>query len=60
MTERLLARQDYHFTWPDITNPKAGEMQAVATQYDLPEALVLDCLEPNHLPKFESTNGCTL
>ena len=57
MTEQLIAQQDCHFTWLDITNPEAGELQAVAAQYDLPEALVLDCLEPNHLPKFESTNG---
>ena len=57
MTEQLLARQDCHFTWLDITNPEAGELQAVAAQYDLPETLVRDCLEPNHLPKFEATHG---
>ncbi|MBJ6142815.1 CorA family divalent cation transporter [Hymenobacter sp. BT559] len=57
MTEQLLAQQDCPFTWLDITNPEAGELQAVAAQYNLPEALVRDCLEPNHLPKFEATSG---
>jgi magnesium transporter len=57
MTDQLIAQQDCPFTWLDITSPEAGELQAVATQYNLPEALVRDCLEPNHLPKFEATNG---
>jgi magnesium transporter len=57
MTEQLIAQQDCPFTWLDITSPEAGELQAVATQYNLPEALVRDCLEPNHLPKFEATHG---
>lgn len=57
MTEQLLTRQDGPFTWLDITNPEVGELQAVAAQHNLPEALVRDCLEPNHLPKFEATPG---
>ncbi|WP_310394200.1 CorA family divalent cation transporter [Hymenobacter sp.] len=57
MTEQLLARQDCHFTWLDITNPEADELQGVAAQYNLPDALVRDCLEPTHLPKFEAVNG---
>ena len=42
MTEQLLAQQDCPFTWLDITNPEAGKPQAVATQYNLPDALVRD------------------
>ncbi|TGE19691.1 magnesium transporter CorA family protein [Hymenobacter elongatus] len=57
MTEDLLTRQECHFAWLDITNPSAAELQAVAEQYDLPDSLVRDCLEPTHLPKFETTNG---
>jgi len=44
-----LARQAGPFTWLDITNPEADELQAVATQYNLPDALVRDCLEA-HVP----------
>ncbi|MET4107420.1 CorA family divalent cation transporter [Hymenobacter sp. UYP22] len=57
MTEQLLTQQETHFTWLDITNPSAAELEAVAAQYSLPDALVRDCLEPTHLPKFEATNG---
>ena len=57
MTQQLLTQQEAHFTWLDITNPSAAELQAVAEQYSLPDALVRDCLEPTHLPKFEATNG---
>ncbi|UOQ73624.1 CorA family divalent cation transporter [Hymenobacter cellulosilyticus] len=57
MTEDLLTKQECHFAWLDITNPSAAELRAVAEQYDLPDSLVRDCLEPTHLPKFETTNG---
>jgi len=57
MTEKLLTQQDCHFAWLDLTSPSAAELQAVAEQYDLPDSLVRDCLEPTHLPKFEATNG---
>ncbi|UOQ54402.1 magnesium transporter CorA family protein [Hymenobacter cellulosivorans] len=57
MTEDLLTRQDCHFGWLDLTGPTVAELQAVAAQYDLPDSLVIDCLEPTHLPKFEATHG---
>ena len=40
MTQQLLAPQDSPFAWLDITNPEAGELQALAAQYELPDALV--------------------
>ncbi|QIL76714.1 MULTISPECIES: CorA family divalent cation transporter [Hymenobacter] len=57
MTEHLLTQQESLFAWLDITNPAVAELQAVAEQYQLPDSLVRDCLEPTHLPKFEATNG---
>jgi magnesium transporter len=57
MTEQLITRQEAHFDWLDLTNPSATELQTVAERYGLPDSLVRDCLEPNHLPKFEATNG---
>ncbi|GAB2695182.1 hypothetical protein GCM10011495_09170 [Hymenobacter frigidus] len=44
-----MARQAGPFTWLDIANPKVGELQAAATQYNLPDALVRDYLEA-HVP----------
>lgn len=57
MTQDLLTRQESQFGWLDITNPSPSELQAVAAQYELPDSLVRDCLEPTHLPKFEASNG---
>jgi len=41
------------FEWLDIHNPADKELQEVARKYKLHEALVRDCLQPDHLPKFE-------
>lgn len=42
------------FTWLDMTNPTPDELNAVAGQYGLYYTVVKDCLEPDHLPKFEA------
>ncbi|MBC8052677.1 MAG: magnesium transporter CorA [Sphingobacteriaceae bacterium] len=42
------------FKWIDITNPEKGEIQKVAQEYGLHEALLNDCLQPDHLPKYET------
>jgi magnesium transporter len=41
------------FTWLDITNPTIEELTEVSKQYALNNHNLLDCLEPDHLPKFE-------
>jgi magnesium transporter len=40
-------------TWIDVTAHSSDDLQAIASRYDLPDAAVLDCLEPEHFPKFE-------
>jgi len=57
MTDTLLTQEESQFVWLDITSPSVAELQAVAEQYDLPDSLVRDCLEPTHLPKFETNHG---
>jgi magnesium transporter len=57
MTKTFLAKQDCRFAWLDLINPTPAELEAVAQQYQLPDALVRDCMEPNHLPKFEANQG---
>jgi magnesium transporter len=42
------------FEWVSLINPTIREMAQVAVQYDLNSASVHDCLEPEHLPKFEN------
>lgn len=43
----------YPFTWIDITQPSLEELNLIAREYNLHEYTVRDCLEPDHLPKFE-------
>ena len=41
------------FTWIDITGPSLDDLTAVAEKYALNHHNLQDCLEPDHLPKFE-------
>lgn len=41
------------FVWIDLTNPTKKEVEAIAKQYQLHATSVKDCLDPEHLPKFE-------
>ncbi len=41
------------FTWIDITQPSIEELTLIANEFNLHEYTVRDCLEPDHLPKFE-------
>lgn len=43
--------------WIDIENPTQRELEEVANKYGLLPNLVQDCLEPEHLPKFEKVPG---
>lgn len=44
------------FEWVSLIDPTIREMAQVAVQYDLHSASVHDCLEPEHLPKFENVD----
>jgi magnesium transporter len=41
------------YEWIDITAPTEEEFGELARKYSLHPALVNDCLQPDHLPKFE-------
>jgi magnesium transporter len=41
------------FTWLDVTAPSEEELQELAAKYHLHAAAVQDCLDPEHLPKYE-------
>ncbi len=43
----------YNFDWIDVYDPTADELRLLADTYQLPEAAVIDCLQSEHLPKFE-------
>lgn len=39
--------------WIDVTDPSAPEMQEIADHYRLNPYIVRDCMEPDHLPKYD-------
>ena len=39
--------------WIDVTNPSPQEMQELSEEYNLNQHTVRDCLQPEHLPKYE-------
>lgn len=41
--------------WIDVTNPSEKELLDLANKYSLHPNAVQDCLEPDHLPKYEET-----
>ena len=41
------------FTWIDIREPDQDELGFLSEEFQIPRNLVLDCLIPDHLPKFE-------
>ena len=42
--------------WIDITEPTAQEMETVSQEYHLHSQLVRDCMQPDHLPKYDSVD----
>ena len=53
MVKKLADRAEYGFEWIDVIDPNHDEIQRIARDYRLHETAVNDCLQPDHLPKFE-------
>ncbi len=47
------------FAWLDLVEPTRADLEDVAVRYGLTATAVQDCLDPEHLPKFERFNGTT-
>ncbi len=45
--------------WIDVTGPTREELLAVAHEFSLPPTVVEDCLDPEHLPKYERLDDAT-
>ncbi len=41
------------FRWLDLVEPTRADLDAIARDYGLASTAVQDCLDPEHLPKFE-------
>jgi magnesium transporter len=55
----VLELPDGSFRWLDIVEPSRQELLEVAREYGLHPTSVQDCLEPEHLPKFERIGEVT-
>ncbi|MEY3182796.1 MAG: hypothetical protein RLZ35_781 [Pseudomonadota bacterium] len=44
------------FNWLDVSAPTAEHLKELAKQYNIPEILMKDCLDPRHLPKYEQND----
>lgn len=53
MIKKIADSEENGFEWLDMTEPTVEEFAEVANKYNLHPALVNDCLQPDHLPKFE-------
>ncbi len=40
-------------TWTDVLDPSAEEMEQISNEFNLNEHVVRDCMQPEHLPKYE-------
>jgi magnesium transporter len=53
LTIKEITAPQGQFKWLDITAPTIEDLMSVSAQYNLNNHNLRDCLEPDHLPKFE-------
>lgn len=53
MSENTKLTTKEHFSWIDISQPSVQDLEALSTKYQIHPLAVKDCMEPDHLPKFE-------
>jgi magnesium transporter len=53
MVNKLAEKVNNAFEWIDVIDPPQDELQRIAREFNLHESSVNDCLQPDHLPKFE-------
>ncbi|MBE9463200.1 CorA family divalent cation transporter [Dyadobacter subterraneus] len=53
MIKTFADKSEHPFEWLDVTDPSMDELHEIAKKYNLHESSVNDCLQPDHLPKYE-------
>lgn len=56
---RELVKLSHGARWIDIVDPTTEEMWALAEEFGIHPEAVADCLDPEHLPKFEKLDKVT-
>ena len=49
----VVEKSEPHFTWLDVVDPTREELSELVADYGLHPLSVNDCLDPEHLPKYE-------
>ncbi len=55
----VVQRTEPAFVWLDVVQPTAAELEDLASRYGLHPTSVQDCLDPEHLPKYERIGATT-
>ncbi|MCF2444093.1 magnesium transporter CorA [Dyadobacter sp. CY345] len=53
MIQVLAEKPEHPFEWLDVTDPDPEELHEIAKKFNLHESSVNDCMQPDHLPKYE-------
>jgi magnesium transporter len=59
MLETVVRRSAPDFEWLDAIGPTPDEVAGLAESYGLHPMALQDCLDPEHLPKYERLGGAT-
>ena len=57
MTRAIKIEATEKVEWLDISNPSEKELDLLSVQYKLHPYTLKDCLEPDHLPKYENLDN---
>ncbi len=58
MIRTLKPNTNHSFEWIDVIHPTEEELNTLAEKHNLPNSAVKDCMQPEHLPKFEQFENC--
>lgn len=53
MIHPFTSKSDSTFDWIDVVNPTNEELLALGEKYHLHPSTIQDCMQPEHLPKYE-------
>jgi magnesium transporter len=56
MKETTLVKTE-NFTWIDFEGPTPADLQKIGERFHLHKTSIQDCLDPEHLPKYELIDG---
>ncbi len=56
MKETTLVKTE-NFTWIDFEGPSPADLQKIGDRFHLHKTSIQDCLDPEHLPKYELIDG---